>query len=98
MANRHYFIGVYNHHDRSRGAIVRLSTVTDFAARTEEAQSFADRAARFACGFHCETVADLLGIPTPGNLPTFADELAALSKALGERVVVESVQVVVAAP
>ena len=88
MSDRHHFIGAYLHHDRQRAAIVRLSCVTDFAARTTEAKTFADQVAMTACAVG-SNLGDILNVPTPGGF-TVSERLTHITRALGEEVRIES--------
>lgn len=96
---RHRFLGTYTHApDRfapaSAAAVVTLSTMTDFAARTPEARTLADRLAMLACGFGAATPADLLQVEAPTIFAragrTVADDVAEVSRRLGEGVRVEA--------
>jgi translation elongation factor EF-Ts len=53
-------IGIYVHHDRQKAAIVCLSLQTDFAARTYEAITVANKLAMYAVGFDTENITELL--------------------------------------
>jgi len=86
----HTFVGTYRHHDRSGATIVRLSVTTDFAARTTEAQTAADRFAMVAHGCGAVALADVLACPHPDG-STVAVVLADLSRKLGEPVSIDGV-------
>lgn len=104
---RHRFLGTYTHApDRfapaSAAAVVTLSTMTDFAARTPEARTLADRLAMLACGFGAATPAALLQVEAPTIFAragrTVADDVAEVSRRLGEGVRIEAVTLVWARP
>lgn len=105
MADRYRFLATYTHQPdkfapAQAAAVVALSTATDFAARTQEARSLAERLAMLACGFRAATPAELLAVTAPCILArdgtTVADDLAALSRHLGEGVRIEAVTLVFA--
>jgi translation elongation factor EF-Ts len=105
MADRFYFLAAYSHQPdkfapAQAAAVVTLSSATDFAARTAEARTLSERLAMLACGFRAATPAELLAVEAPCLLAregrTVADDLAALSRLLGEGVRVEAVALVLA--
>lgn len=105
MADRFYFLAAYSHQPdkfapAQAAAVVTLSTATDFAARTAEARTLSERLAMLACGFRAAAPAELLAVAAPCILArdgtTVADDLAALSRHLGEGVRIEAVALVLA--
>ena len=80
-------MGAYLHHDRRCAAIVRMSCVTDFAARTDEAKALADVVA-IACAVGTD-LDEVLSSITPGGF-TVAERVAKACKELGEEIKIES--------
>ena len=75
----------YVHHDRQGGALVEITTASDFAARTPTILELGPLVAAMAYGYGVERPVDLLGVITPGGA-TVAERLARACKALGEPV------------
>jgi translation elongation factor EF-Ts len=82
---RHGTVFAYAHHDRQGGALVEVSTASDFAARTPTFLGLGPLVAALAYGHACTDPAALLGVDTPGG-ETLGERLARVSLVLGERV------------
>ena len=90
MPRMYMFLGHYMHHDRRADACVAIEVMTDFAAHTSEAMTFADTLAMVACGAQVNRWDDLAPQAWPHG-GTCESARATLAATLGEIVNVREV-------
>lgn len=78
------YVGIYRHHDGTRGAMVALSAETDFVSRSEDFRALADTLAVYATGFSPENMEELLDLEHEGA--TIKQAIRELSGKTGEKI------------
>jgi len=73
--------------DESAGAIVEVNCETDFVARNDDFQAFADRVAELTLDEHPADLDELLALPYKDG-ETIEDELGALTGKIGEKLAI----------
>lgn len=86
----HGYVGVYQHFDGTKGALISLTCETDFVARTEEFQNLAKEIAMQATATSPKSLADLLKQPwIRDESRTIGDLVKEMSGKTGENVVLK---------
>lgn len=80
------FVFCYTHHNGRFGVVVKITTQTDFASRTQEFQLFGQSIARQIAACSPADVPELLAQDSITDARKVADSLADIKKKLGEQV------------